>query len=205
MNVTRLHVVRRTLVHVIGSFFLTGCLAASTLASGCSPPPEPAQSARGPRLPPPGPDQEYDVAFPKGPPPAWRYIRLALGDDLSRDCGLIRAHFELDSAEPLPQDQIALGDVADCLNRPDMRDRDVEVVGRADSRGDAAYNLDLGRRRAESVKSTLVAGGIDEERIHTSSAGERRALGDEGGAYSYGYDRRADVTIRATPHRPGRR
>jgi peptidoglycan-associated lipoprotein len=190
---------------IASSFVLAGGLAIAALACGCTQQPEPAQSARAPSLPDPGPDQEYEVKFPEQGPPAWRYLHLAIGDDLSRDCGIVRAHFDFDSAKPLPQDQLALKSVVDCLNRPQMRDLDIEIVGRADSRGSSPYNVDLGRRRAESVKKTLVAAGVDEGRIVTSSMGKAGAVGNDLGSYSYGYDRRVDVTISATAHSPGYR
>jgi outer membrane protein OmpA-like peptidoglycan-associated protein len=75
-------------------------------------------------------------------------------------------------------------------------------VGRADARGSNAYNVDLGRRRAESIKKALVDAGVDEERIVISSEGKAGAVGSDSGMYSYGYDRRVDVSISATPHRP---
>ncbi|MEZ4301628.1 MAG: OmpA family protein [Polyangiaceae bacterium] len=187
--------------HIVRSFLVAGGLALAATA-GCTPPPEPAQSAKGPVLPDPGPDQEYEVDFPDGPPTAWRYVSLSIGDDLSRDCGLIRAHFKYDSVEPLPQDKLALRDIAKCLNSPAMRDRHIDVVGHADSRGTDAYNLSLARRRAAAVKKTLVGSGVDASRIRISSRGESGAVGNEAGQYSYGYDRRVDVTIHATPHRP---
>ena len=188
--------------HLIRSFLLAGGLAAFALSAGCGRELEPAQSPTAAVLPDPGADQEYEVKFPDERPAEWRYIHLAIGDDLSNDCGIVRAHFNFDSAKPLPQDQIALKTVVECLNRPDMRDKDIEIVGRADSRGSSAYNVDLGRRRAESIKKALVDAGVDEERIVTSSEGKANAVGSEAGTYSYGYDRRVDVSISSTPHRP---
>ena len=190
---------------IASSIVLASGLAIAAVACGCTHQPEPAQSARAAPLPDPGPDQEYEVKFPKQGPPAWRYMHLAIGDDLSRDCGIVRAHFDFDSAQPLPQDQLTLKSVADCMNSPRMRDLDIEIVGRADSRGSSAYNVDLGRRRAESVKGTLVAAGVDEARIITSSVGKSGAVGNDVGSYSYGYDRRVDVMISTTAHSPGYR
>src|SRR5262249_38329863 len=147
------------------------------LGAGCAPVAEPAQSTKGPVLPDPGEDQEYEVKFPEPGGWATRYIRLAIGDDLSKDCGLLRAHFAFDSADPLPQDKIALKGVSECLNRPELQGADIEIVGRADARGSSEYNVELGRKRAEAVKKLLIAAGVAEDRLVTSSTGKAKALG----------------------------
>ena len=184
----------------IRSLFIPAGISLAALIGGCIP--EPAQSTRGPALPDPGLDQEYQVKFPEAGGGATRYIHLAIGADLSEDCGLLRAHFSFDSADPLPQDKIALRDVSDCLNRPELRSADIEIIGRADSRGTSAYNVELGRKRAEAVRSLLVKAGVAEERFVISSVGKADAVGDDKGMYAYGYDRRVDVLIRSTTHRP---
>lgn len=52
----------------------------------------------------------------------------------------------------------------------------IHVVGHADERADAAYNLDLGKRRAASVKAALVAKGLDGTRLMVMSHGEKHPL-----------------------------
>jgi len=190
------------------SSFLAGTLTAGSLVlvltaldAGCTSTVAPAQPAPTAQLPDPGIDQEYEVKFPDEGRGAARYIRLAIGEDLSRDCGLVRAHFKFDSAEPLPQDTLALRDISVCLNRPEMQGATLEIVGRADARGNDAYNLELGRKRAENVKNLLLLAGVAEDRITMTTRGESDAVGDDKGMYSYGYDRRVDVVI-DTPHRP---
>jgi hypothetical protein len=49
-------------------------------------------------------------------------------------------------------------------------------VGHADPRGDDNYNLALGGRRADSVKSVIVNEGVPSSRVLTSSRGEMDAL-----------------------------
>lgn len=51
-------------------------------------------------------------------------------------------------------------------------DLNVVIIGYADIRGDAAYNLRLAQRRADSTKAHLVRLGIDPQRIKTESGGE---------------------------------
>lgn len=58
-------------------------------------------------------------------------------------------------------------------------DKDIELIliaGHTDSRGTKAYNLNLGRKRAESVKDYLVSAGIDIKRIIMRSYGEGRPI-----------------------------
>lgn len=48
------------------------------------------------------------------------------------------------------------------------------VSGHCDERGPEAYNLSLGARRANYIRSLLVQKGVDPERIHTVSYGKER-------------------------------
>ena len=52
----------------------------------------------------------------------------------------------------------------------------MEVEGHCDSLGSEAYNIGLGRRRAESVKVYLKAHNIPEEKLKIISYGEERPL-----------------------------
>lgn len=167
-------------------------LALCALLTACAAPERPLQSGRGPVLPDPGPDREYKVQFPEPGPGATRYIRLTLADDMTKGCGLVRTHFEFDSAEAIPQDKLELKSLAECLDRPEYKALKVSLIGRADNRGDTAYNQRLGLQRAENVKKILVDAGLAPARIMTSSRGATGAVGDNA-TFSYGYDRRVDV------------
>jgi len=53
----------------------------------------------------------------------------------------------------------------------------VKIVGHTDSDGDDKLNLDLSKRRAESVKSALSGQfGIDASRLETEGAGESKPV-----------------------------
>jgi OOP family OmpA-OmpF porin len=185
------------------SLSFTAGLALLAFTAGCATlDPVPAQSERGPLLPDPGADQEYQVNFPDPGRGVPRYVRLTIGEDLSQSCRLVQPHFDFDSARLSPLDESTLRSLADCLDRPELKEADLAIVGRADSRGNAAYNAELGLKRAESVKKLLVAAGIDGDRIHTASSGSDGALGDDKGMYSYGYDRRVDVLLTGIVHAP---
>jgi peptidoglycan-associated lipoprotein len=62
----------------------------------------------------------------------------------------------------------------------------VFVEGHCDERGPEAYNLSLGARRANYVRSMLVQKGISPERVHTISYGKERpaVLGHTSEAWS---------------------
>jgi peptidoglycan-associated lipoprotein len=160
----------------------------------------PTQATGGSELPDAGPNDEYQVKFPDEGRGAARYIGLSLGKDLARDCGLVQTHFAFDSSEPLPEDQLVLRSLAQCLDRPGLIHMKLHLVGRTDIRGTDAYNAALGLRRADRVKTLLVAAGMVSSRIDVASKGDRGAVGDDM-EYSYGYDRRVDAVVHVT-HAP---
>ena len=71
----------------------------------------------------------------------------------------------------------------------------VQIEGHCDERGSIEYNLALGERRAESVKSYLVRLGVDANRVTTISYGEERpaAMGHDEGSWSK--NRRAEFNM----------
>lgn len=52
----------------------------------------------------------------------------------------------------------------------------VTIEGHCDERGTEAYNLALGERRAQSIKTFLVNAGIDKSRLQTVSYGEEKPV-----------------------------
>jgi OmpA-OmpF porin, OOP family len=173
----------------------TGLALLGTLVAACAAPLPPTQSSLGPKLADPGPTERYHVTFPDEGRGVARYIHLTLGDDLAKGCGLVQTHFEFDSAEPLPQDQLVLKALAACLEGPGYGSLQLALVGRADRRGTADYNEGLALRRAERVKKLLVDAGMAADRISTASRGDRGAVGGDDMQYSYGYDRRVDAVV----------
>lgn len=162
---------------------------------------EPQQRPATALLPDPGPSQEYTVQWPDQGRGLDRYIRLTLDTDITDACRLAKPHFQFDSDEPLPQDQFMLKALAECLNQPVVQKLSIRLVGRADPRGNTAYNTELGQRRAERVKEILIANGVAAERLVTGSRGDKEAMGDKG-LYSYGYDRRVDIVLVGLVRRP---
>lgn len=69
----------------------------------------------------------------------------------------------------------------------------VVIEGHCDIRGAVAYNQDLGRLRAESVKRFLVSRGVAVHRIRIVSHGERHPLAPPEGEAAHAVNRRAET------------
>lgn len=103
-----------------------------------------------------------------------------------------RVFFGYDRFDLTPEGQHTLDLQAEWLRKyPNVR---VTIEGHCDERGTREYNLALGDRRANSVKSYLVALGIDPSRIDTISYGKERpaVLGSNPAAWQ---QNRRSVTV----------
>jgi len=83
--------------------------------------------------------------------------------------------FDVNSDRLRPESAPVLKMVAEALAaQPALKPR---IEGHTDSSGDAAKNLDLSKRRAESVKNALVTGhGIAADRLTTEGLGQTKPL-----------------------------
>ncbi|MCA9559762.1 MAG: OmpA family protein [Myxococcales bacterium] len=100
--------------------------------------------------------------------------------------------FPYDSANPTPEAEARLEQLARCLTEGPLADARVQLIGRADPLGDGEYNMQLGRDRARSVAYLLIERGVDPERIDVLSRGERAASGRP---VEWAMDRRVDVHV----------
>lgn len=71
----------------------------------------------------------------------------------------------------------------------------VLITGHTDSDGNRDFNLDLSRRRAESVKAYLVGKGISEDRIETRGAGPDEPIADNKTAAGKQKNRRIEFKL----------
>jgi outer membrane protein OmpA-like peptidoglycan-associated protein len=179
-----------TLCGVTMAVLLTACSAA-----------HPKQTHEPAPLPPTNAQGDYQVHFPAPKPAEDRMLRLSLSQDTHVECQF-SPHFAYNSADPLPQDRLALRDLAACLNSPDAHSHDIMLIGRADAHGPSDYNVQLAHERASRVRELLVSEGVDRNRIRIASRGEYGARGI-GMVYSHGSDRRVDVVVRKSAHAPG--
>jgi peptidoglycan-associated lipoprotein len=76
------------------------------------------------------------------------------------------------------------------------RDVIITIEGHCDERGTNAYNLALGDRRSETVKTFLVDLGIDRSRLATISYGEEKPLVPGQGEDAWAQNRRAHFLIK---------
>ncbi|MBN1354070.1 MAG: LysM peptidoglycan-binding domain-containing protein [Candidatus Omnitrophica bacterium] len=85
-----------------------------------------------------------------------------------------KIYFDYDKAE-LREDHVAiLDDAVKALKKnPEM---DILITGNCDRRGSEAYNLKLGKQRADAVKKYMTGHNIPEERIRIVSRGKLDAL-----------------------------
>jgi peptidoglycan-associated lipoprotein len=108
-----------------------------------------------------------------------------------------RVYFDYDAYNLDSDDQRSLASQVAWLKQfPSTR---VEVQGHADERGTRDYNIALGERRAQSVKSYLVAQGIAENRIQTISFGKDKPLdpGSNEAAWSRNRNAYTNVIVEA--------
>ena len=85
-----------------------------------------------------------------------------------------RVFFETDSSELTPQSRATLDKQAQWLTTYNRYSFTIE--GHADERGTREYNIALGARRAQSVRTFLASRGIDASRMRTISYGKERPV-----------------------------
>lgn len=83
---------------------------------------------------------------------------------------------------------------ADWMNKECNRRYCAVIEGHCDERGTREHNLALGERRAHEVKRTLVACGVDGNRLNTVSYGKERPEVEGSNENAWAMNRRA-VTI----------
>ncbi len=174
-------------------------LAAATFAAAAcasNPPPEPAAPTptetavvTPPMVPPAVPARPTPPPAPQGPAAGSKADFAVKATD--------RVYFGYDKYDLDSEDMRSLaGQVAWLKQFPSTR---VEVQGHADERGTRDYNIALGERRAQSVKSYLVSQGISDGRIQTISFGKDKPLdmGHDEAAWSRNRNSYTNVIVEA--------
>jgi outer membrane protein OmpA-like peptidoglycan-associated protein len=102
--------------------------------------------------------------------------------------------FDIDSAALRPQVQSDLNVLAGNLLR--YPNSTIFVVGHTDNTGSAAHNQQLSQRRAQSVASVLMAGGVAPARIIATGRGEDQPIASNLTPEGRQANRRVEITIR---------
>jgi len=101
-------------------------------------------------------------------------------------------YFNFDSAALTVAAQTQLRKISSQLKD---RQQQIMIAGHADERGSRDYNLDLGRRRAETVKDFLATLGVDSTRLSSVSYGETQPLVPQSHPQAWAKNRRVDFRI----------
>ena len=106
------------------------------------------------------------------------------------DSGIL---FDIDKTDVKPLAQTNLKKLAVSLqNNPQT---DILIVGHTDSTGTAAHNMELSIKRAASVRSYLIADGVDGSRLSTQGKGETEPIADNKTADGRAQNRRVEIAI----------
>jgi len=103
----------------------------------------------------------------------------------------VQLQHEFDSDRLTAEDRLKLDAVAERLN--ELTFVSGEVGGHADSTGDDAYNLELSKRRAQSVVDYLAAKGIAPGRMTAVGYGEANPIADNTTPEGQALNRRAVI------------
>ena len=167
----------KKLLLVLGLMLVVGYLA------GCHPHPKvveapPVKAVDTTPAPPPPPPP------PPAQPPAKPEVKE--GDFKT-------IYFDFDKYNVRPDQQAALDANAGILkDNPTMK---IKIEGNCDERGTTKYNLALGDKRANAVKTYLVNLGISADRIETISYGKERPVDPGHDEAAWSKNRRDDFRI----------
>jgi peptidoglycan-associated lipoprotein len=122
---------------------------------------------------------------------------VSMSADLRHVCGIedtgAAPKFGFDSAQLTPGDRSELDQLATCMTTGPLKGQNVSLVGRADPRGEAEYNMNLGATRATAVQSYLARLGVAGSRLTTTSRGALDAEGHD--ETTWAVDRRVDLDL----------
>jgi peptidoglycan-associated lipoprotein len=164
---------RNSLVLVLAAALLAGCAGAGSKQQPTDPSAEPVDTSDTTRVP---PSTSQPPTFDANMNP---YVPGSSSRLLPRTY-----YFDYDRSLLKPEDLASLEMHATVLRS--NPDRSVVIEGHADERGTREYNLALGERRADSVRTFLVSAGVSPRQVEMVSYGEERPEdpGHDEGAWS---------------------
>lgn len=150
---------RNLLTVAVGALLLAGCASSGTQTVPTEPSVDPVET---PDTTPPPPVTRSPEVDENGNPFVPGTTRL-----------MTRIFYFAYDRSVLSPDDLASLEMHGTFLR-DNPDRSVVIEGHADERGTREYNLALGERRADSVRSFLVSSGVSPRQIEIVSYGEER-------------------------------
>jgi len=104
--------------------------------------------------------------------------------------------FDYDKATLTAQGRRQAAELGEALISEDYKEHSFTLLGHTDLQGDAGYNMELSKKRADAVKQFLVLNfPIGEERIKTEGYGEERPLYTGESEHVHQVNRRVEVRI----------
>jgi len=177
-------VARSALLVATGTAMLLGCSHEHAAPPPAAAPPPPVSIT-----------QTTSHVVPAAPQP-----ELNVSDEILRTCKIefdnldTAPKFDFDKSDLRSGERTLLQKVAECVTTGPLKGRALQLVGRADPRGEVEYNFVLGASRAESVRSYLMQLGVDGSMISTTSRGKLDATGTDEATWQL--DRRVDLDLR---------
>lgn len=105
-----------------------------------------------------------------------------------------KVYFDFDRYEVKPEYKAQVEKLAQCLEKNPSYT--VSIEGHTDDRGTPSYNMVLGQKRADAVKTHVkTVGGIAAERIKTLSYGDKKPAVSESNEYAWQQNRRTEFTL----------
>jgi peptidoglycan-associated lipoprotein len=154
---------------------------------GCSPSQPPPKTAS---------DNVSVTSAPPSPAPRSDQ-QLNLSAEIRAKCDIDDSNrapkFDFDSSQLASNDRDILQQVARCFTTGPLKGRSLQLVGRADPRGEAEYNMNLGEARATSARKYLGSLGVDGARMSDTSRGALDATGHN--EETWRKDRRVDISL----------
>lgn len=162
------------------------------LAVACGDSPKPPATP----TPPPPPAETPVTSAPANT----EKMAVNVDDGILKACNLKFANveeapkFDFDSEQLTDSEKAVLEQVAKCLTTGPLKGRAVDLVGRADPRGETEYNMTLGAKRARAAHSFLSGLGVANDKLFDTSRGMLDATGTE--EQGWRKDRRVDIKLR---------
>jgi len=120
----------------------------------------------------------------------------SMGDsDSGRAMGLKTVYFPYDSFDIVGENEAAIEQNVEILTK--NATAKIQIEGHCDQRGGIQYNLALGEKRANAIKSALTSRGVESSRVSTISYGKERPVDPSTTDDAYARNRRGNFVVTA--------